>query len=62
MTYLCIVHAGHVLHSFLDAFFRAYLSSARQTGGCYLHSVDRDCSFPKDGGFQVAEPDRGCAS
>lgn len=62
MTYLLIVRAGHVLRNFLDAFFGAYLSSVRQTGGCYLHSVGRDCSFPKDGGSQVVELDWGCTS
>lgn len=35
-----MVHARRVPHGFPGAVFRAYLSSERQTGRYYLHSID----------------------
>jgi hypothetical protein len=40
VTHLCVVPARPVLQDLPDAVFRAYLTSGRQTGRCYLHSID----------------------
>lgn len=40
MTHLCVVQARRVLCDLPAVLSRAYLSSGRQTGRYYLHSVD----------------------